>query len=355
MSDELAFNQDYKSWLKELKLSFRSRQIKASLKVNQELLFFYWDLGVGILEKQEKVEWGQGLIRQLSLDLKREFPDVKGFSERNLKYVRQWVQFFIPTIGQQAVAQLEEQSQRHLSVISQVPWGHNIAIISKCETPKIAQFYLQKVIENGWSRVVLTHQIESGLWEREGAAISNFQTTLPEPQSELAQQCLKDPYQFDFLNLTEDVHERELELKLIEHITQFLMELGSGFAYMGRQFKLMVGKRDFYLDLLFYHTQLHCYVVIELKTVEFEPEHAGKLNFYLKAVDEQLKGEHDAPSIGILLCKGHDHVVVEYALSNIDNPIGVSEYQLTKALPEKLKTSLPSIEEIENELKDLDL
>jgi predicted nuclease of restriction endonuclease-like (RecB) superfamily len=212
-----------------------------------------------------------------------------------------------------------------------------------------ALYYVGKTIENNWSRNVLTHQIESGLYQREGRAITNFADTLPAPQSDLAQQLIKDPFNFDFLTLTEEANERALEDALTEHITRFLLELGAGFAYVGRQKGFLVGNRDFFLDLLFYHTKLHCYVVIELKTGEFEPEHAGKLNFYLKTVDEQMRGEQDAPSIGILLCKSRDRVVVEYALSDIRKPMGVSEYQLTRALPDDLKPSLPSIEELEAE------
>ena len=230
-----------------------------------------------------------------------------------------------------------------------IPWGHNREIISKCKDVAEALYYVSKTIEHNWSRNVLTHQIESGLYQRDGKAVTNFSITLPAPQSDLAQQLIKDPYNFDFLTLTEDYNERELEKALTDHITTFLLELGAGFAYVGRQKGLQVGERDFFLDLLFYHTKLHCYVVIKLKTGEFEPEYAGKLNFYLKAVDEQLRGDRDEPTIGILLCKTRDRVVVEYALSDIHKPMGVSEYQLTRALPENLKPSLPSIEELEAE------
>ena len=221
--------------------------------------------------------------------------------------------------------------------------------VSKCKTLEEALYYVQKTIENNWSRSVLTHQIENGLYQREGTAISNFRDTLPEPQSDLAQQILKDPYNFDFLTLTEGYNERELEQNLIQHITKFLLELGAGFAYMGKQIPIQVGERDFWIDLLFYHTRLHCHVVIELKTVDFEPEHVGKLNFYIKAVDEQLRNKGDQPTIGILLCKKKDKMVAEYALSDIHKPMGVSEYQLTQALPEEFESSLPTIADIEAE------
>lgn len=236
----------------------------------------------------------------------------------------------------------------------QIPWGHNREIISKCKDVLEALYYVDKTIEHGWSRSVLVHQIESGLYRREGQAVTNFATTLPAPQSDLAQQLIKDPYTFDFLTLTKDYNERELEKALTDHITKFLLELGAGFAYVGRQKELQVGERNFFLDLLFYHTRLHCYVVIELKTGDFEPEYAGKLNFYLKAVDEQLRGDLDEPTIGIVLCKTRDRLVVEYALSDIHKPMGVSEYQLTRALPDNLKPSLPSIEELEAEFGNPD-
>lgn len=337
----LAKNEEYKGWLSSLKKRFMQSRQQAAVRVNQELLQFYWQLGEQIIEKQQSSTWGDGFLSQLSQDLIREFPDIKGFSLRNLKYIRQWVQFWqgSPVIGQQAVAQL-----------CQIPWGHNIAIICKCQHVDEARFYLAGTQQHGWSRNILIHQIESGLYQREGKAISNFEQTLPPLQSDLAQQSLKDPYVFDFLSLTDNYNERELEKGLVKHITQFLLELGAGFAYMGQQVPIAVGDKDFYLDLLFYHTQLHCYVVIELKTTDFEPEHAGKLNFYINAVDAQLKKDSDQATVGLLLCRKKDKLVAEYALNGISTPIGVSEYQLTQALPDNLKASLPSIEEIEAEL-----
>ena len=304
---------NYLNWLGVLKQQFRQAQLKAVVKVNQELLQFYWHLGNEILINQQQAQWSEGFLTQLSQDLMAEFPEVKGFSVRNLKYIRQWRSFYA-AIGQQAVAQL-----------CQLPWGHNIAIISKSQSTEAALYYAQNALTYGWSRAVLIHQIESGLWQREGKALSNFAKTLPAAQSDLAQQSLKDPYVFDFLTLSKDYNERELEQGLVNHVTQFLLELGSGFAYMGKQVPITVGDRDFYLDLLFYHTRLHCHVVIELKITDFEPEHAGKLNFYIKAVDEQLRRSGDEPTIGLLLCKSKDRVVVEYALSDISKPIGVSE------------------------------
>ncbi|HLD43901.1 MAG TPA: PDDEXK nuclease domain-containing protein [bacterium] len=338
-----AQSTEYKKWLAELKTKVRQVQLRGAIAVNQELLHFYWELGSDIVQRQKKFSWGEGFLKQLSQDLRSEFFEMKGFSVSNIKYIRQWYLFYFSesSFGQQVVGQ-----------IIQIPWGHNLVIIGKCKTVEEALYYVKNTIAYGWSRAVLTHQIESGLWQRDGKAITNFSQTLPAIQSDLAKQTLKDPYVFDFLTLTKEHDERELEQSLIGHITLFLLELGSGFAYVGKQVSLHVGERDFFIDLLFYHTHLHCYIVIELKTGDFEPEHAGKLNFYLKAVDEQLRKPADNASIGILLCKHKDRVVAEYALSDIRKPIGISAYQLTQRLPEELKESLPTIEEIEAELKN---
>ena len=341
MSNELSLNHEYKHWLKNLKQKVLQSQLKAVVKVNSALLEFYWELGEEIVQRQAQARWGDGFLKQLSQDLMAEFPEMKGFSKRNLEQIRKWYQFWSAAL---AIA------QQPVSQLWQIPWGHNLKIIAKCQSVEEAVYYVQNTLDNGWSRSVLTHQIESGLWQREGKAISNFNETLPAPQSDLAQQALKDPYVFDFLTLSKQHSERELEQGLIEHITHFLLELGAGFAYMGKQYPIQVGERDFFIDLLFYHAQLHCYVVIELKIGDFEPEHAGKLNFYIKAIDEQLRKEADQPTIGILLCKNKDRLVAEYALSDIQKPIGVSEYQLTHSLPKNLQSKLPSIEEIENEL-----
>jgi len=344
---------EYKNWLAELKNRLLTVQLKAAVAVNKELLEFYWQLGAEIVKKQNDSQWGKGLVKQLSHDLMAEFPDMKGFSVSNLNYMRQWFTFYSEhsAIGQQLVGQLTDLKKiPFIQKITAIPWGHNIVIIAKCKTFNEALFYVENTQIHNWSRAVLTHQIENGLWQREGKAITNFSTTLPVPQSDLAHQTLKDPYIFDFLALTTEHNERDLEIGLVKHITSFLLELGAGFAYIGRQVQLNVGERSFFPDLLFYHTRLHCYVVVELKTVEFEPEHAGKLNFYIKAVDEQLRKEEDQPTIGILLCKSKDKLVAEYALSDIHKPIGVSEYQLTQSLPDNLQTSLPTVEEIEAEL-----
>ena len=338
-------NTDYIKWISSLKVKFKQAQLKAATKVNSTLLQFYWELGEEIVSKQKDTTWGSNFIPQLSRDLQKEFPDIKGFSERNIKYMRQLILFYIPksSKGQQLVAQNTKQ------LVSQIPWGQNIVILTKCKNLDEALFYVSETIENGWSRAVLTHQIESNLWKRQGKAITNFTERMPKVDSDLANQIIKDPYDFEFLTLTKDFKEKELEKGLVTHITQFLLELGSGFAFVGKQVPLTVGNKDFYIDLLFYHTKLRCYVVIELKAVDFEPEFAGKLNFYLNVVDGELKHKDDNPTIGMLLCKGKDKMVVEYALKNIDSPIGVSEYQITESLPKEFQSALPTVEQIEAE------
>jgi predicted nuclease of restriction endonuclease-like (RecB) superfamily len=341
MGVNLVKTPEYRTFIQAIKQRIQSSQIKAAIAVNQELLRLYWDLAEQIVEKQREAAWGDGFLAQISQDLKAEFPDMKGFSVRNLKYMRQWFHFWSvgSAIGQQLVAQ--------------IPWGHNLVIVSKIKNTDEAMFYVQKTIQNNWSRSVLTHQIESGLYHRDGKVISNFEATLPAPQSDLARQTLKDPYNFDFLMLREKHDEQELENALIENITRFLLELGAGFSYLGRQYRLEVGGDEFFMDLLFYHVRLHCYVVIELKTVKFKPEFAGKLNFYISAVDGILKTEQDSPTIGLLICKSKNDTVVEYALRDVNKPIGVSEYMIAQQLPEEFRSSLPSIEAIEAELGEL--
>jgi predicted nuclease of restriction endonuclease-like (RecB) superfamily len=343
-------DKDYFIFINELKKRIKSSQIKASISVNKELLQLYWELAEKIVEKQKNSKWGDGLLKQMSKDLQKEFPDMKGFSVTNLKYILQWFLFWTSDNSneKQNVAQLKKSRQ----LVGQIPWGHNLKIISKIKNKEEALFYVQKTIENNWSRAVLTHQIEGNLFGREGKAITNFKSSLPEAQSDLAQQTIKDPYIFDFLCIRDKYDERELEDGLISQVTKFLLELGAGFSFIGRQYKITVDEDDFYIDLLFYHVKLHCYVVIELKTVSFKPEFAGKLNFYVSAVDGILKTEKDNPTVGIMICKSKNKTVVEYSLKDMNKPIGVSEYQLTQALPDELKSSLPTVEEIEVELRD---
>ncbi len=348
MRSNLIFDKAYKDWIADIKARVRNAQIKAAVKVNTELLDLYWWLGGDIVEKQKKSKWGDGLLVRLSKDLMAEFPEMKGFSKRNLELVRQWYLFYSrPKVaGQQPVGPIAKQL---VSQIKQIPWGQNIIIVSRSKDIKEASFYVQKTMLHNWSRSVLVHQMESGLYKREGKAVSNFSSALPKAHSDLARQTLKDPYIFDFLSMSADYNERDLEKGLIDHLTKFLLELGAGFAFIGRQVLVQVGSREFFIDLLFYHTRLHCYVVIELKTRDFEPGHAGQLNFYIKAVDIQLRKEGDQQTIGLLLCKNRDKLVAEYALSDIHKPIGVSDYKLTHSLPKNFKSSLPTIEEIEKE------
>ena len=329
---------DYLDILDQLKLEIRTARLRATLAVNTELLQLYWRVGTIILKQQQSQGWGAKVIQKLSEDIRKSFPDLQGFSSRNLLYMRQFAAIYpAPEFTQLPVAQL--------------PWAHQVILLDKVKEKPEREFYIQKAIENGWSRDVLSLQIKSNLYQRQGSSLTNFEQKLPATQSDLAHQLLKDPYIFDFLSLTEDYQEKDLESALTQHITKFLLELGAGFAFVGRQYHLEVGGQDFYLDLLFYHLKLRSYVVIELKKGKFLPEYAGKLNFYLSVVDDVLRTEQDQPSIGLLICQDKNKVVAEYALKNINKPIGVSEYQLIESIPENLKGSLPSIEELERELK----
>lgn len=367
-------NKAYTNWLQQLKERIRSTQIKAALRVNAELLGLYWQLGIEILEKEKTASWGSSFLPQLSKDLIAEFPEIKGFSLTNLKYIRIWAGFYQAVIGQQPVDELSTlpitdtpgkrtgiksfAKQFGQQVVDQIPaflttipWGHHLQIITKCKDIKEALFYISQTTQHNWSRSVLVHQVESGLYKRKGKALTNFEYTLPKPQSDLANELLKNPYHFDFLQLGEKAGERDLETALTDQLVKFLLELGSGFAYIGRQQLLVVEGEDFFPDLLFYHTRLHCYVVVELKMDNFKPEYAGKLNFYLAAVDAQLKAPEDQSSIGLLLCKKAGKLIVEYSLKHIGKPIGVSEYRLTETVPSKLKGKLPTSRQIEEELK----
>lgn len=330
---------DYNNFLHDLKHRIRSARTRAALAANRELILLYWQIGRDILERQEREGWGAKIIERLAKDLRAEFPDMKGFSPRNLKYMRKFAETWP---DEQFVQQL----------VAQLPWGHNVRILDQLKTPEEREWYIRKAFEHGWSRDILVMQIESRLFHRQGKAINNFAATLPPLQSDLASQVLKDPYLFDFFSVGGEAHEREIERELVQHITSFLLELGAGFSYVGRQVHLEVEGEDFYIDLLFYHLKLRCYVVIELKATAFKPEYAGKLNFYLSAVDATMRHENDNPSIGLILCKDRKGLIAEYALKDISKPVGVSEYQLLSAIPENLKGSLPTIEELEAELAD---
>ncbi|MBC6445419.1 MAG: DUF1016 domain-containing protein [Alphaproteobacteria bacterium GM202ARS2] len=342
MSQDLTATKDYRQLVADLKSRVQAAQTKAAVSVNRELLLLYWDLGRLITERQVASGWGDGVIKQIATDLSREFPNLKGFSRSNLYNIKQWYKFYLG------------QSESVQQAVGQIPWGHNVAIIQRVKDPETAFWYVRKTIENGWSRNVLGIQIETQLYERQAGArkIENFDRHLPASQSDLARETLKDPYVFDFLDLGDEAQEREIERKLVEHITQFMLELGKGFAFVGKQYHLEVGDEDFYIDLLFYHLKLHCYVAIELKNGPFRPEYAGKLNFYLKALDECVKSAEDNPSIGLILCKDKNRVIAEWALSDIGKPMGVAEYQLVQALPDDLKSDLPTIDDLEQGLSD---
>lgn len=346
MNTELTKSIEYINFIKEIKLQIKNAQIKAAITVNKELLKLYWTLAKNIIEKQEATSWGEGILSTIAKDLKKEFPGMKGFSERNLYYIKKWYKYWNEILPQ-LVAELGENA------LFSIPWGHHREIITKIKNKDEAIFYVAKTIENSWSRNTLVLQIESKVYFRQGGAITNFKEKLPVVYSDLANETLKDPYCFDFLTLTETYNERELEEKLVENITKFLLELGQGFSYIGRQYQIKVSDKDFYIDLLFYHVKLHCYVVIELKAGEFKPEYIGKLNFYISVVDDLLTDKKiDKPTIGLLICKSKDNMIVEYSLKNVEKPIGVSEFKLTEILPEEYKKSLPTIEEIEAELND---
>lgn len=330
-------SDEYMELIESVRSEIRSAQYRATLSVNRELILLYYKIGKII--NAHKV-WGNRFIDTLAADIRLSFPNAKGYSVRNLKYMAKFAETYA-----------DEQFVQTVS--AQIPWSHNTLILEKVHSPEQREWYIRKTAENGWSHSVLTHQIESDLYARQVLSnkISNFQRLLPAEQSELAVQTMKDPYIFDFIPFREDMMERDIENALIQDITKLLLELGTGFAFLGRQYHLNVGGEDYYLDLLFYHLNLRAYVVIELKTGEFKPEYAGKLNFYLSAVDAILKKEQDNPSIGLLLCKTKNDLIAEYALKDMSKPIGVSAYRVTSMLPEELMKQLPSIEDIQNRIK----
>ena len=326
----------YASLLAELKERIRGVRLMAAVAINRELILLYWSIGRDILARQTAEGWGSRVINRLAEDLRRDFPEMTGLSPRNLKYMRTFAEAF----PDEAIVQ---------QVVAQLPWGHNIKLVEGLKDSVERLWYARQAVEHGWSRNVLIHQIESGLYRRQGKALTNFARTLPTPQSDLAQELIKDPYSFDFLAFGAELSERELERGLLEHLRSLILELGKGFAFVGSQYHLYVAGQDYYLDLLFYHLRLRCFVVIELKIEDFKPEFAGKMNFYLSAVDDQLRHKTDAPSIGIILCKGKNEVVVEYALRDSTKPMGVAAYRLSTALPEALQAELPTESEFARE------
>ncbi len=327
----------YAAFLKDVKLRLGQTRVRASLAVNQELVLFYWQLGRDILRSQDEQGWGSKIIERLSRDLRLAFPEMTGLSVRNLKYTR-------------AFAKAWADPEFVPQLVAQIPWGHIRSLIDKVKDPAARDWYVRNTLEHGWSRNTLELHIDRHLFQAQGGSQTTFSRTLPVPQSDLAQQLIKDPYKFDFLGIGREANEREIEHGLIRHMRDFLLELGVGFAFLGNQYRLSVGDEEFVVDLLFYHTRLRCYVVIELKAGKFRPEYAGKLNFYCSAVDDLLRHPDDQPTIGLLLCRKRDRVVAEYALRDITKPIGISNYHLSDELPETLKSSLPTTKELEEEL-----
>ncbi|RFM34988.1 PDDEXK nuclease domain-containing protein [Chitinophaga silvisoli] len=380
--------QEYMTVLNEIKKKVQQAQLKTVIAANKHMLYLYWDMGNYILKHQHEKGWGAKIISLLEADLKKAFPAIKGFSSRNLLYMKQFAEAYpiaiLQTfnqleeeiregktftyewsnklisiekqsiiITQQPVAQLQEETFLK-SIVSKVTWSHHVILLNKLTDPGKRFWYMLNTIEHGNSRNILASQIDSNLFERQVTAkkITNFSKTLPEPDTEFATYIMKDPYIFDFVQAKEKADERNIEQQLTDHITKFLLELGKGFAFIGKQVHLEIGGQDFYIDLLLYHIRLHAYVVVELKARDFQPEDTGKLNFYINVVNDRLKGPGDTDTIGMLLCKGKNEVMAEYALKGIGHPIGVAEYQLAKAIPEELKSQLPEIADLENELNE---
>lgn len=357
----LSQNKEYRNWVKELKQRYLSARLKASVDANRTLLEYYWSVGQDIANKQYANTYGSGFYETLSRDMRSEMPKEKGFSVTNLKYMYYFYQLYSQPIENrpQGADDFDSPNRRQsaddlLREIFSIPWDHQCRIVSKCKNnPGKALFFVRKVIENSWGRDVLLNFLGTDLYERQAKALTNFSKTLPAPQSDLAQQTTKDPYVFNFLTMTEDYNERELEDALVANVTKFLVELGTGFAYMGRQYRLQVGEKEIFIDLLFYNTRIHAYCCVELKTGSFEASHLGQLGLYVTAVNHQLKTEYDNPTIGLLICKDKDNIEAQYSLESYNLPLGISQYELSKLIPKEIKSSLPSIEQIESTLEQL--
>jgi predicted nuclease of restriction endonuclease-like (RecB) superfamily len=372
------FSQKYAIIIQTLKQKIRQAQLQAALTLNGQMLSIYWEIGKTIYEQENSEGWGTKVVDSLAHDLKMEFPEMRGFSSRNLRYMRDFaIAYPHFTILQTPSAKLENkimQGQNNEIEILQIApaklentliqgnemmqaelaklsWHHHTTLLDKVKDINERQFYIQQTISNGWSRNVMVHQIEGGLYNRQGKVVSNFEQTIPPDQSELVQQIFKDPYKFDFIYLGKEAKERDLEDALTSQVTKFLIELGQWFAFMGRQHKMLLGEKEYFIDLLFYHTRLKRYIVIDLKMDEFEPEFKGKMEFYLNLADDQLKSKGDEPSIGLILCKTKNGMVAEYALRDSNKPIGIAEYKINENLPEDIKGELPTIEELEIELE----
>jgi predicted nuclease of restriction endonuclease-like (RecB) superfamily len=362
---------EYKQFIQDIKSKIALSQLKIASSVNSALIFFYWELGEMISFKQKETKWGSKFIEQMAKDLKKEFPSLKGFSRTNLFYIKKFYEFYSPYLVQLGGGLIQKDNKNKIvhhnggqnklkqnfleieNIIFQIPWRHNVEILNKCTNIDEATYYIQQTITNNWSRDVLAINLKTDLYKRAGNSINNFNSTLPQIQSDLATQIIKDPYLFNFLTFDKPFIERDIENKLIDNITKFLLELGKGFAYVGKQYHLEIAQQDYYIDLLFYHIELKCYVVIELKNRKFIPEFAGKLNFYISAVDTLLKKDNDNPTIGIILCRDKNNIEAEFALRDINKPIGVSEFELTEQIPDNLKSSLPTIEEFEDNFKEI--
>ena len=355
------FGNSYKQWIFEVSNRFRTSQIKASIKVNDEMLRFYWLLGKDIEMMKANVSWGSHVYQKISKDLVEELPEIKSFSPRNLQYMNQFyrlysnieithqldAQIFKKEITPQVGAQIDK------NIIFMIPWGHHKVIMDKCkDNQQKALFFVQKTLENSWSRAVLLNFLDTQLFERQGKAVTNFELTLPSAQSDLAQEITKDPYNFDFISLTQNYNEKELKDALMDNIVDFLLELGSGFAFVGREYRIEIGNTENYIDMLFYNIRLHCYVVVEVKVTAFEPAFTGQLGTYVVAVNHTLKSDMDAPTLGLLVCKSKDNVQAKYAIESSSQPLGISEYELSNLIPDDYKGTLPTIEEIEAELNE---
>ncbi|WP_249030407.1 PDDEXK nuclease domain-containing protein [Tannockella kyphosi] len=340
-------NEEYQIWINDIKRLVHVSQLKAAVQVNTEMIRMYLEIGKEISQKKVESVWGIGFYRTMSFSMKKEFPDVKGFSVTNLKYMKRFYEFYC--LSEENRQQLVDD----LKQICMIPWGHHILIMTKCKDVQEAIFYVNKTIENGWSRSMLLNYLSVNLYAARGKAITNFEVHLPEIQSDLAKEAIKDPYNFDFITLTEGYREKELEDALTSNITKFLLELGQGFAYIGRQQPLVIGEKEVIVDLLFYHMNLRCYIVIDLKIGEFDASHLGQIGTYVVAINHQLKKDVDNPTIGLIICKTKDNVMAQYAVEASSVPIGISEYQLSKLLPTEIESALPSIEDIEQSIKKL--
>lgn len=351
MDKLVEMDAQYREWISEVSKRFHQSQIKAAVKVNDEMLRFYWQLGKELHDRKDKFSYGQSFYKTISRDLRRELPDVKSFSETNLRYMQKFAELYsevsnLPQVG-------EDFRSEEIQSLFAIPWGHHKYIIDKCNgNPKKALFFVNQVIQNNWSRAVLLNFLDTDLYERQGKAITNFNLTLPAMQSDLAQEITKDPYKFDFITLTQSYNEKELKDALMDNIQKFLLELGNGFAFVGREYRIEIGSTENFIDMLFYHIRLHCYVVVEVKVTEFESSYAGQLGTYVVAVNHQLKTEKDESTLGLLVCKSKDDIKAQYALEASSQPLGVSAYELSKLIPENFKGSLPSIDEIESELRE---